>query len=428
MTPVDFLDQVSQHIGISLFLCAISISAYLLMYRSGISSVADPLFIGVLASAFSTAVIAILVFLKEIKSVYLVSFLTTEIAFFIATLAGGAKHLKLRRLMPDSFERSWYLTFHYLLVGTFLMSTSVYFWRVGLPVLQATSRLITFQELGILTWVLDVTWVGVPLSVLIKRHFLSQKSSLDYLFLALSFFLFATKGGKSDIVYFLFVLHIFSQVTGSTSVKRLESILLMALPIMLVAITSVVLAAWDVESSALKVVLERFLLFGDVFFMGYNESFLATVPDIGFLSYFFGGTKSAMDNIFGIVESERFILGYAISAFYYGSGEGIGPNARHNILGLILWGPVFAVAFSVLCGTAFKICRRHVIGGGRSVFSIFLYCIINVYAWLFFIDPSLALGHLLKIIVVVPPLAGCACLFRAWVVSASQPIKIGIKS
>jgi hypothetical protein len=427
MTPVDFLDLVSQHKEVVLFLCAILICTYLLMYRLGISSVADPLFIGVLASAFSAAVIAILIYLEEIKLSYLASFLATEIAFLIATLWGGAKHLKLRRLIPDSVENSWYLIFHYLLVAAFLISASSYLLNVGLPVLQATSRLITFQELGMLTWVLDVTWVGVPLSVLIKRHFLNKKSVFDYFLLILSFFLFATKGGKSDIVYILFVLHIFSQVTGSTSVKRVESALLIALPVLLVLITSVVLATWGVEASALQVVLERFLLFGDVFFMGYNDSFLATVPDIGFFSYFFGGTKSAIAAIFGNAEGERFILGYAISAFYYGSGEGIGPNARHNILGLVLWGPIFAVAFSALCGATFRACRRYVPGGGRNLFSIFLYCIVNVYAWFFFIDPSLALGYLLKIVIVVPPLAGCAYLLRSWSVLGSHSVGKGIK-
>ena len=427
MTPVDFLNLVSQHIEVALFLCAILICAYLLVYRLGISSVADPLFIGVLASAFSAAVIAILVYLEEIKLFYIASFLAAEMAFLIATLWGGAKHLKLRRLTPDAVKNSWYLTFHYLLVATFLISTSSYLWSAGLPVLQATSRLITFQELGMLTWVLDVTWVGVPISVLIKRHFLNKKSLFDYFLLVLSFLLFATKGGKSDIVYILFVLHIFSQVTGSTSVKRVESMLLIALPILLVAITSVVLATWGVEASALQVVLERFLLFGDVFFMGYNDSFLATLPDVGFFSYFFGGTKSAVDAFFGNVESERFILGYAISTFYYGSGEGIGPNARHNILGLVLWGPVFAVAFSALCGATFRMCRRYVLGRGKSLFSIFIYCIINVYAWIFFIDPSLALGYLLKISIVVPPLAGCAYLLHSLAASRSHLVGKGVK-
>ena len=90
MTPVDFLDVVSQHVGVALFLCAILIFVYLLIYRLGISSVADPLFLGVLASAFSAAVIAILVYLEELKLFYLASFLATEIAFLIATLWGGA--------------------------------------------------------------------------------------------------------------------------------------------------------------------------------------------------------------------------------------------------------------------------------------------------------------------------------------------------
>ena len=427
MIPVDFIDLVSQHIEVTLFLCAILVFFYLLAYRLGISSVADPLFLGVLASAFSAAVIAILVYLEEIKLVYFLSFIATEITFLIVTLWGGAKHLKLRRLTPDSVEKSWYLIFHYLLVATFLLSTSLYLLSVGLPVLQATSRLITFQELGMLTWILDVTWVGVPLSVFIKRHFLNRKNIFDYVLLALSFFLFATKGGKSDIVYILFVLHIFSQVTGSTSVKRVESTLLIALPILLVAITSVVLATWGVETSALQVVIERFLLFGDVFFMGYNDLFLATVPDIGFFSYFFGGTKAIIDSILGNTETERFILGYAISAFYYGSGEGIGPNARHNILGLILWGPAFAVVFSALCGAAFRICRRYVLGHGKNLFSIFFYCIINVYAWFFFIDPSLALGYLLKIAIVIPPLAGCAFLLHSWSILGNHLMRNGAK-
>lgn len=408
MTPVDFLELVSLHQGVVLILCAVLVLIYLAIYRSGISSVADPLFLGVIASAFSTSVIAILVYLEEIEDFYLISFLITEFIFVAATLSLGAKGMRLRRIIPTASDNSWYLIFHYVLVATFLVATVIYLWRVGLPLFQTSSRLITFQELGLLTWVLDATWVGVPLSVLLKRHFLNKKNIFDYFLLSLGFFLFATKGGKSDIVYILFVFHIFSQVTGATSTKRFESVLLLALPAMIVVVTSVVLATWGVEASAFKVVLERFLLFGDVFFMGYNHSFFATVPDVGFFEYFFGGTKSSIYSILGYASNERFILGYAISEFYYGSGEGIGPNARHNILGLILWGPVLGVLFSAFCGGAFLLCRRFVFWNDRGIFSVFIYCIVNVYAWVLFIDPALAIGYLLKIAVVISPLAACA--------------------
>lgn len=408
MTPVNFLELVSLHQGIVLIFCAMLLLAYLVIYRSGISSVADPLFLGVIASAFSASVIAILVYLEEIEDFYLISFLVTESIFVAATLSCGVKSLKLRKIIPTVSEDSWYLIFHYSLVATFLVATSIYLWRVGLPLFQTSSRLITFQELGLLTWVLEVTWVGVPLSVLLKRNFLSKKNIFDYFLLSLSFFLFATKGGKSDIVYILFVFHVFSQVTGATSTKRFESVLLWALPAMVVVVTSVVLTTWGVEASAFKVVLERFLLFGDVFFMGYNHSFLATIPDIGFFEYFFGGIKASIYSILGYDSNERFVLGYAISEYYYGIGEGIGPNARHNILGLVLWGPVFGVLFSALCGGAFLLCRRFVFWSGCGIFSLFIYCIINVYAWVLFIDPSLAIGYLLKIAVVISPLVVCA--------------------
>ncbi len=413
MTPVDFLDLVSQYQEILLAFCLIFTIGYFLIYRSGISSVADPLFLGVVASAFSTSVIAILVYFEKIDEVYLVSFLTTEVGFIAASIWGGAKNLQLRRLTPDATECSWFLVFHYLFVTTFLAASFIYLWNVGLPVLQEASRLITFQELGILTWILDVTWVGVPLSVLLKRNFLNRKSAIDYLLLIFSFFLFATKGGKSDIVYILFVLHVFSQVTGATSTKRIESILLMAIPILIFIITSIILATWGVEVSAFQVVLERFLLFGDVFFMGYNEAFLATVPDVGVFDYFFGGIKSIFNSLLGNYSSPRFILGYAISEFYYGVEEGIGPNARHNILGFILWGPIFSLAFSICCGFVFRFCRKNVLGSGRNLFYIFLYCIINIYSWMFFVDPSLAVGYILKIILVVLPLAMCSYLLRS---------------
>lgn len=401
MTPIAFLVQIYQHIDAWLFICFALFLIYFTIYRLGISSITDPLFLGIVASSFSASVVIFLAYIGEIDIFYILSFLATEIAFIAATVWGGAKQIHLRRMTPNAFERSWYLTFHYLLVATFLASTSIYLWKVGLPVFQEKSRLITFQELGILTWILDTTWVGLPISILLKRHFLKRKNIIDYPLFCIAFLLFATKGGKSDIVVILFILHIFSQVTGAVSTKKLESTLLVAFPFLIIIITGIVLTTWGVETSALQIVLERFSMFGDVFFMGYNKSFLATVPDIGVIDYFFSGTKSSINSLLGTGTSSQFILGYAISEFYYGSGEGIGPNARHNILGLILWGPIFSVAFSVLCGLAFRICRSSLFTNGKTLFEIFLYIIINIYSWLIFIDPALAVGYLLKLTIVI---------------------------
>jgi hypothetical protein len=104
------------------------------------------------------------------------------------------------------------------------------------------------------------------------------------------------------------------------------------------------------------------------------------------------------------------ILGYELSNHYYGIDEGMGPNARHNILGLYLFGFYGAIAFSFLCGAVLARVRARPLFGSRTALAVALYLMMNVVSVSAMVDPSMAVGYIIKLAIVVGAAYGCARL------------------
>ena len=372
---------------------------YFILFRKSFSSIIDPLFLGVIAQAFSASVVLVMYISDVIDVYYLYSFLATELAFLIGCFS-FFRSPSLSKIDSSVFSGNEFRIFYLIFSIFFWMFSIFYIYSAGLALFVAESRLVTMQNLGVISWFVDVLWSAAPLCFFIKKYISKRTGLSDYLLLGAAFLFLLTKGGKSDFLPFVYSFFIVAHVFSVVKLQRYLVFVTLLVPTLLLIATAITLSIWEVNENVIFYVVKRLILFGDAFFQGYTDVFFESLPESGFVHYFFNSIYATYCHIFGLVPNPKVVVGYEMSKFYYGVSEGMGANARHNILGLYLFGPYGAVVFSFFCGFLLSFLRRGLYLSRGWLFTIF-YVVINLFVHFIMIDPALAVGYFVKVFVVL---------------------------
>lgn len=410
MTNNQFLDLLYSDISTYIIVMISVLVLYYFIFGRNIAHIADPLMIGYLAQAFSCSVV-LFIYIEDVLSDYFFySFIFTEVAFLLpcAFMRKKYKENYLGENIKASITSEWYAnysTFYLVTLIIFAISSVAYFALAGIPILNQMSRLDTTDSLGALSWFTDVYWVCLPALVIIKRYVFFKKNKMDLIIIGFCFVFLLAKGGKSDFFFLIVSLFLVKEVYKIKELNKVVKYLSYISPLVIIGLMIILFSVWNSDENVIKAFFERFVLFGDVFYQGYNKVFFASLPtNIYPWDYFFGGTINKIKELFGFSSKEKVVFGYEIAKYYYNIDSGIGPNARHNILGLYLFGPYFSVLFSFLIGVIYCAIRsgRGIINSRtpRTSLRFFFYVVFCTYSCFIFVDPSLALGLYLKIIVV----------------------------
>ncbi|MBX9763518.1 MAG: hypothetical protein K2Y24_10900 [Pseudomonadaceae bacterium] len=401
MTAGQFLDLYSSNLSANIYSTLFVIVLYLFIFRKSFSSIVDPLFLGVIAQAFSASVVLVMYFSDVIDDYYLYSFLATEAAFLIGcfSLFRSPSLSKLNGSILVVNSRGFKF-FYFVFCVFFWVFSVLYLYSAGLALFVAESRLITMQNLGVISWFVDILWSAGPLFFFLKRYIIKNSSPGDYFLLFAAFFFLLTKGGKSDFLPFVYSFFIVTHVFSVVKLQRYMFFVTLLVPALLLLATAITLSIWGVDENVVFYAIKRFVLFGDAFFQGYTREFFELLPESGFFHYFFNSLYGTYCYVFGLVPGPKVIMGYEMSKLYYGVSEGMGANARHNILGLYLFGPYGSVLFSFFCGFLLSFLRRGFYLSKSWLFVVF-YIVINLFVHFIMIDPALAVGYFIKVFVVL---------------------------
>jgi hypothetical protein len=420
VNSLEFLALFQAELGVGLASVITMCAIYAALLWKSVESPFDPLFLGGLAHAFAAAVVLFLWVENLIEPYYLTSYFLTELAFW-GGLFVTSRPVRIARFSPgDLLGMSEFMKFYYCSIALLAISVAAFISRAGVLVVQDVSRLVVLQEMGWVSWLFDGTTMSVSVLVMMKRYAFNRRARLDWAVLALVLVALSTKGGKSDFIVMAFAAFLVGTSFSLTSVLRSLRVLYVLVPVALYATTAAVLSTWGSEMSVGEAMLGRLILFGDVFFQGYDSTAFNSLPQTNWIRYFFGSVVDLWDGVFGGVIRPRIVLGYELSSLYYGIDEGIGPNARHNILGLYLFGFYGAIAFSFLCGTAVSVARTHPLFGSRSAIAVALYLVLNIISVFVMIDPAMALGYGIKIAIVAGVAFTCTRVLGA-LTSRTEP-------
>lgn len=410
MTNNQFLDLLYSDLSSYITILSCILVLYYFVFGRKILHIADPLMVGFIAQAFSCSVVFFIYYEGKINDFYFFSFVFTEIFFLLPLALMRKRYIVCPKVLevdvsPQCKWNDAYSIFYSATIFIFIITTTIYFSLAGIPILNQMSRLDTNESLGIISWFTDVYWICLPALIIIKRFVFLRRNFFDYLIILLCFIFLLAKGGKSDFFFMIISIFLVKEIFQITELKRFIKWVSYASPFVILCLMVIIFSVWNSNQNVLNAFFERFVLFGDVFYQGYDKGFMLFLPDnIYPWDYFFGGTINKIRALFGLPIKEKVIFGYEISKYYYNIDSGIGPNARHNILGLYLFGPYLSLAFSFSLGLIYCFLRS---GAGfvnkttsRYSLKMFFYLMLLTYSFFFFVDPSLVLGLYLKILFV----------------------------
>lgn len=412
--------------GVTLFLFSL---AYYNVYKNLCFSVFDPFFLSIVFSAISGSVVYLMFFGDKISLNILFSYTLTQLAFLVGLFAFPSIKSSLIRKVnyPDhsayvesdgGIESSRLkVIFFYTSCFLYLGVQIIVYLIKGIPLFM-NSRLETFvggSGFGILSRFLDVLVIIALYSFFVVIRFNKIRASEFYryvvmLFILITFFLSGSKSsfliifyvGWSYIAFSLLKFGRLSKLSGIyNSIKqRTNSIIIFCVAVVL-AIIYLQTIDDSSNNNPFFLFLLRFVHSGDVYWYAYPNAVYLNIPgSSGFSALFvdFLGF-SRIVNWDALPEA----IGVTLKNIHHPSPILSGPNARHNVFGLIYFGFIGSILFSFVCGIFLSFVRNVLPKMIKSTFIngiLFSYVVIRMSS--IDADPTLAAGYLTNLIFVFP--------------------------
>jgi oligosaccharide repeat unit polymerase len=407
----------------------ITLAVYLILFRKQINSFFDPLFFAVVFAAFAASDVVFLWWLDVIEPRYFIQFFATEAAFFIGlTMFRPAK--PPRSPIKNAGKRSYFVVWHggekqllivlYVLSGiTFVVTQAITYAIRGIPILYR-SRLEYYSVgggIGALDRILNITWFT---SCYLLMYCLAAKVRVPRVFHAFIGVALVTSallsGSKSTFTAMLFAAFYFRFLRrGESDQSSFHRSLAKAQKMMFVSTIAASMLVIGVQAATgdpavlIESLAVRFASFGDVNFMAYPSHVVDSVPKSSPFLAVFGDMLAP----FRLVSYDKTPepLGFLLHRIVYGFDDFTGPNARHNVFGLVYFGFVGSILFSLILGMIVGFIRNLLsafVRPGSAIEPLYVFLAISCVGVT--TDFTLVIKDIVSIILVAPPLYAVAAL------------------
>lgn len=377
------------------FLCLfISVIGYFFIFKKFYISIIDPLAFQTFFSMFGCSVVFFLYLTSSIKPLFLISYLSTQIAFFFGLLY--FKSLSKKDVL-SSIKKVFFLNEIFFVYAFFILTSFFYvsiqllsYKLVGIPLLMGKHVDVYSHTggLGSLGRFIDVL---KPVSIYLLIYFLFNKTSsfafklYKYVFLFFVLLFFALSGSKGDFMTIAFYLFIYIILNGNqynkyfTNIKNYERLVIVVG--MFFAFGTILLTNEGYSlSSAFDTFIFRLVASGDTYHFAYvNNNIHHINGEHPFLALF--GDFLATIRLIPRTDVPE-PMGYTLFKIFYPDIGVAGPNARHNVFGYVYFGLIGSVLFSFLLGffisffrnKMFFVLRKNLIG---QIFFAVIYVILS---------------------------------------------------
>lgn len=402
------------------FAFALCACVFYLLYKPYVISILDPLLFSAIITSFGASVVLFMYFTGAIKPFYLASYFVTQFAFILGIYSfkpfNSLKNVyQIKKLnIPNS---TLLLKFFFVINSLLLIFFQIQVFIVaGIPIF-ANSRLDTFSGgsgFGIISRFIEVTQI---FSSTLLFYLLINKNLRLGFFMKLYTYLFAilliifailngSKGGILLVLYTAFTAWIFSfdqsiNLKVSLFIKKYKIIILSST--ICIALTVVFLQTnSDLNLNPIEILGTRFIFAGDVFWYAYPNDVI-----IKFNNY--NGIKALFTDFIGFFRFENWDkltghFGVDLFSYHHFSTATSGPNARHNVFGLLYFGFWGSALFSLLIGILVSVIRNLLpVYLPKSFFSM---CVLS-YLFIKVVpaidtDPILCFTYLNNLFIVTP--------------------------
>lgn len=382
-----YVQAVDQHIMAFLVILILVAFAYYAVLRRHFYSLFDPFTIAVIANIFCTAVVAFMGYCNLCGSYFLLNYLVTEICFLL-----GIRSIKPVRLfqrekagyccsrIEKSADSCFFFILFVCLSALFTSASLLYYYRYGIPLFAAGSRLTDQKNAGAVHSLIDGCQMVLPILLIDGLYrWKDQKKPVRIGYAGVSAFYVLTLllgGSKSAVLslietitlVFLFTL---KSGIGKSAWKKANRILLIAAA---AAVVVAVAVAWiririDYSASAsrpglFQYIFTRLISYGDAYIYYYTSPVRFDGGTVGNgLLLIFSPVLLIIKNAAGIGGIHLFgnfpqTIGLTMYQTVNHSTIIGGPNSRYNVFGLFYFGFLGSMVFSYLVGLAISAARH----------------------------------------------------------------------
>ncbi len=354
---------------------AICLCLFYFVYRRYIVNFLDPLLFSYIITSFGATDVLLMYLTHSIKTYYLVNYLLTQSAFFLGLwlfkpFNSIKNEYKIRTLTIPNEELVMKIFFIICSLLLILIQLQVYA-VAGIPIIS-NSRLDTFSGgsgFGIFSRVIEVVQI---FSITLLFYFFINIKAINlgfvmkiycYMFAVLLVLFAILNGSKSGIlliIFSAFCAWVFSynkDVNNSVLSFLSKYKLYILVFALLSAITVIMLQSdGDANMNPIEILAMRFVFSGDVYWYAYPNDVI-----IGFNNY--NGFKALFTDLIGFLRLDSWDnltghFGIDLYKYHHSTQVTQGPNARHNVFGLLYFGFWGSYVFSFVLGIVFSFIRN----------------------------------------------------------------------
>jgi len=415
MNNYEFYDIALDHIALCFMLLFFSILVHFLIYRKHITSFIDPLFIPIISSIFSSVVVYLLFVTGNILLSNFISFNFTQIFFWLGLFV--FKSIKTNKIVVINYVENKInaIVAFYFFSAVYLITQCLIYYFKGIPIFK-NSRLETFAEgggEGVMGRIIDVASIFsiYAFFVIIKTDRLRLSEIPKYFIMFLIFVTLLLSGSKASFLTIFSVFWcylVFAKIKGGNFmpfINSLKKYKFYILAICLIVVTFIiVLQNKSEEVDQLNPIVKLFIRFihsGDVYWYSYpNQVFLTIKGDDGF--------KALFTDTLGLLRIYNWsnlpeAIGITLKNIHHPSDIPEGPNARHNVFGLIYYGYIGSIFFSFILGVLISFVRRvFPIIVKNTLLNGFIFTFLMLKVVYFDTDPMLTITYLNNLVFIFP--------------------------
>lgn len=354
MSTTDFLVLINDNIDIYLLTFIFTIILYYVIFRKCVFTIIDPFLITLLYSSFATSVVLFLFCCKQIDLYMLSSFVFSQVALWLGYFV--YKPMKLNDFSNELniLRKSSKFKIYVFIVSSFLYTILMLYTyiKIGIPLFMP-SRLALFSEgggIGFIGRVISI-YGTISLFFLFYLHDCKDKPCNTYIKIYFCFYIVTLflSGSKSTVLNIFIVYFAYLLCYGSKKqILWIKKHQYKVIGCVVLSAMIVILLQSGTEDNPILSFIIRLVSSGDVFYMSYPNKVILDIDNSNSLTLLFGEFLGTF----------RFVswndiprpLGMQLFEYHSGYDASIGPNSRHNIIGLFVFGYYGGILFSFLVG------------------------------------------------------------------------------
>ena len=414
MNSFEYFNLVFENSFLYLVSVVIVFFVYYILFRKYYISILDPLTYTFFFSSMAITVPVFLFLMDEINTRIFLSFLITQLSFFIGFRVFSpivVKTLTNKKKQINKGNEIIFAKWFFIIIGLTTISLQLFSYKLfGIP-LFSESRLAIYGESGGINNLLKrIIEIALQCYIFLTIFFIYYKNknfvfkiytNVSVLILIIFSFLSGSKGAFISFGLAFFIYALYAIRWGDTTIINKIKKFTLRFGIVAVFLAFMVILFSENSSNPFSFILLRIAQSGDVYYMAYPNEVIDRIPSSNWFISLFASPLSLL----GIIPRSEvpYPMGFSLMEYHNSGVEFKGPNARMNVFSYVYFGIIYSPIYCFIIGVVLSFFRNRLFYLlPANIFGCILYFIFLSAALKIETDFHSSLADFINIVVILP--------------------------